>query len=163
MGFITPRSEVQVLPPLPTISMSYHLCYRGLRSTPQLGLHIHFQPGGLPIQLARCNRQKQSAVLIGKALPMSATSLSETIAKQELEPPDPKSLRWPQRTEAVGQFSFRYGLVLVLFWIGGLKGESFYGDNQANGTLGSGVAEWRNCHARDRASGWIPVNTGDEE
>ncbi len=52
---------------------------------------------------------------------MSATSLNETIAKQKLEPRDPMRLSWAQRMEAVGRHSVRYGLVLVLLWIGGMK------------------------------------------
>ena len=52
---------------------------------------------------------------------MSATSLNETIAKQKLEPRDPMRLSWAQGMEAVGRHSVRYGLVLVLLWIGGMK------------------------------------------
>jgi hypothetical protein len=51
----------------------------------------------------------------------AATSLNETIAKQKLEPQDPLRLSWAQRMEDVGGHSVRYGLVLVLLWIGGMK------------------------------------------
>lgn len=50
-----------------------------------------------------------------------ATSLNEAIAKEKLEPRDPLHLSWAQRMETVGRDSVRYGLVLVLFWIGGMK------------------------------------------
>jgi uncharacterized membrane protein YkgB len=52
---------------------------------------------------------------------MSATSLTETIAKQKLDPQDAMRMIWAQRIEAVGQHSVRYGLVLVLLWIGSMK------------------------------------------
>ena len=52
---------------------------------------------------------------------MSATSLNDTIARQRLEPRDTMRLSWAQRMEAVGRHSVRYGLVLVLLWIGGMK------------------------------------------
>ena len=52
---------------------------------------------------------------------MSAHSLTETIAQQELESRDLLRLTWAARTEAVGRTVVRYGLVLVLLWIGGMK------------------------------------------
>jgi uncharacterized membrane protein YkgB len=52
---------------------------------------------------------------------MSATALNETIAEQELKQRDTLRLNWVQWLEAVGRHSVRYGLVLVLLWIGGMK------------------------------------------
>lgn len=52
---------------------------------------------------------------------MSVTLLNKTIAKQKLELRGPMPLNWAQRMEAVGRHSIRYGLVLVLLWIGGMK------------------------------------------
>ena len=52
---------------------------------------------------------------------MSATSVSESIARQKLEPRDFPRLISAARIEAVGRHTLRYGLVLVLIWIGGMK------------------------------------------
>ena len=52
---------------------------------------------------------------------MSATSLNETIGTQLLDRPGPTRSTWAERIEAVGRHSARYGLVLVLLWIGGMK------------------------------------------
>jgi uncharacterized membrane protein YkgB len=53
---------------------------------------------------------------------MSAASLDQTIDKQR---PERRTGRtrwtWAERTEAAGRHSTRYGLVLVLLWIGGMK------------------------------------------
>lgn len=51
----------------------------------------------------------------------TAASLNETIAEQKSALRDPLHLSWAQRIEAVGRHSIRYGLVLVLLWIGGMK------------------------------------------
>src|SRR5262249_36772860 len=53
---------------------------------------------------------------------MSATSLSDIIGKHPLDR-QACSMRsiWAERMEAVGRHSARYGLVLVLLWIGGMK------------------------------------------
>ena len=53
---------------------------------------------------------------------MSATLLNETVGKQLLDR-QAGAMRstWPERVEAAGQHSVRYGLVLVLLWIGGMK------------------------------------------
>ena len=53
---------------------------------------------------------------------MSATSLNETISTQRLDRrAGPMRSTWPESMEAVGRHSARYGLVLVLLWIGGMK------------------------------------------
>jgi uncharacterized membrane protein YkgB len=52
---------------------------------------------------------------------MSATAISETIAQQELKRQDTKGWNWAQGLEALGGQSIRYGLVLVLLWIGAMK------------------------------------------
>src|SRR5262245_58174837 len=55
-------------------------------------------------------------------VPMSATSLHETIGKQLLNRRTGLlGLAWAQTLELAGQHSIRYGLVLVLLWIGGMK------------------------------------------
>ena len=51
---------------------------------------------------------------------MSATSLGETIDTQKPQPRDQMRVSW-SRVEVVGRYSVRYGLVLVLLWIGGMK------------------------------------------
>lgn len=52
---------------------------------------------------------------------MSANLLNETLVNQKQEPRGLMRLSWAQRMEAVGGHSIRYGLVLVLLWIGGMK------------------------------------------
>ena len=53
---------------------------------------------------------------------MSATLLNKTIGKQQLDRrAGQMHLAWAQRLEVVGQHSIRYGLALVLLWIGGMK------------------------------------------
>jgi uncharacterized membrane protein YkgB len=52
---------------------------------------------------------------------MPATALNESIDRQRLERRDAIDVNWPQRLEAVGRQSVRYGLVLVVLWIGGMK------------------------------------------
>lgn len=52
---------------------------------------------------------------------MSATSLHETFRGQLDRQAGARRSNWAETTEAVGQHSIRYGLVLVLLWIGGMK------------------------------------------
>src|SRR5262249_16136290 len=53
---------------------------------------------------------------------MSATSLNETVGIQLLDRrAGATRSTWAERTEALGRYSARYGLVLVLLWIGGMK------------------------------------------
>ena len=53
---------------------------------------------------------------------MSATSLNVSIGKQQLDRrAGPLGLAWAPTLEVVGQHSVRYGLVVVLLWIGGMK------------------------------------------
>jgi reactive chlorine resistance protein C len=52
---------------------------------------------------------------------MSAHSLTDTIAQQTVESRHLLRLTWAARMEAVGRHFVRYGLVLVLLWIGGMK------------------------------------------
>src|SRR5262245_9050075 len=57
-----------------------------------------------------------------KDLTMSATLINETIGKEQLHRRAGQfRLAWAQTVEAVGKYSVRYGLVLVLLWIGGTK------------------------------------------
>jgi uncharacterized membrane protein YkgB len=53
---------------------------------------------------------------------MSATSLYETIRGPQLNRrASPTRSTWAERVEAVGRHSVRYGLVVVLLWVGGMK------------------------------------------
>jgi uncharacterized membrane protein YkgB len=53
---------------------------------------------------------------------MSATALQETFGKEQLSlRTRPRHVAWADRLEAIGGHTLRYGLVLVLFWIGGMK------------------------------------------
>src|SRR5262245_1683764 len=73
---------------------------------------------------------------------MSATSLNETIAKQKLEPRDTMRLNWAQMIEAVGRHSVRYGLVLVLLWIGGMKFTAYEAAGISGFVANSPVMSW---------------------
>ena len=73
---------------------------------------------------------------------MSATSLHEPIAKQKLELRDPMGLSWAQRMEAVGRHSVRYGLVLVLLWIGGMKFTAYEAAGIAGFVANSPLMSW---------------------
>ncbi len=72
----------------------------------------------------------------------AAISLNETIAKQKLAPPDPMRLSWAQRTEAVGRHSARYGLVLVLLWIGGMKFTAYEAAGISGFVANSPLVSW---------------------
>lgn len=53
---------------------------------------------------------------------MTATSFSETVGEQHLgRQAGAMPSSWAERIDAVGRHSVRYGLVLVLLWIGGMK------------------------------------------
>lgn len=52
---------------------------------------------------------------------MPATALYETTSKQLARREGRPGLDWTQALEAAGRHSLRYGLVLVLLWIGGMK------------------------------------------
>jgi uncharacterized membrane protein YkgB len=53
---------------------------------------------------------------------MSATSLNVSIGNQQLDRrAGPLGLTWAPTLEAAGRHTVRYGLVLVLVWIGGMK------------------------------------------
>lgn len=73
---------------------------------------------------------------------MSATSLNETIAKQRLEPRDRMRLSWAQRMETVGRHSARYGLVLVLLWIGGMKFSAYEAAGISGFVANSPLMSW---------------------
>src|SRR6188474_2773262 len=68
------------------------------------------------------NRMVGSSRYSRKDVPMSASSLNETIGKQRLDRrAGPMRSTWAEGVEAAGRHSARYGLVLVLLWIGGMK------------------------------------------
>ena len=52
---------------------------------------------------------------------MSAALLNATLGRQQLDRAGAMRSTWAERVEAVGRHSARYGLVLVLLWIGGMK------------------------------------------
>jgi reactive chlorine resistance protein C len=52
---------------------------------------------------------------------MSATSFHVSIGKQLPRRAGPLGLAWAPTLEAAGRHTLRYGLVLVLLWIGGMK------------------------------------------
>ena len=73
---------------------------------------------------------------------MSATSLNDAIAKPKLESPGTMRLSWAQRTEAVGRHSVRYGLVLVLLWIGGMKFTAYEAAGISSFVANSPLMSW---------------------
>lgn len=73
---------------------------------------------------------------------MSATALHETSGKQQLirrVGPLPTAA---QAVEAVGRQSVRYGLVLVLFWIGGMKFTAYEADGISGFVANSPLMSW---------------------
>src|SRR5262245_28832041 len=74
---------------------------------------------------------------------MFTTALDESIGKREL---DRRARRmhtaWAQTLEAVGQHSVRYGLVLVLLWIGGMKFTAYEADGISGFVSNSPLMFW---------------------
>ena len=74
---------------------------------------------------------------------MSATLLNKTIGKQQL---DQRAgwmrLAWAQAVEAVGRHTVRYGLVLVLLWIGGMKFTAYEAEGIAGFVSNSPLMFW---------------------
>lgn len=52
---------------------------------------------------------------------MSATTFDETLGKPQLDRAGSSRLTWALTMEEAGRQAVRYGLVLVLLWIGGMK------------------------------------------
>jgi reactive chlorine resistance protein C len=73
---------------------------------------------------------------------MSATSIRDTIAKRTLEPRGLPRLRWSARLEAVGRYCVRYGLVLVLLWIGGMKFTAYEAGEISGFVTNSPLMRW---------------------
>src|SRR5262245_17703590 len=73
---------------------------------------------------------------------LSAIPLNETIAKQKPELRDPPRLTWEQRMEAVWRHSVRYGLVLVLLWIGGMKFTAYEATGISDFVANSPLMSW---------------------
>ena len=73
---------------------------------------------------------------------MSATSLHASIGKQQLDRRDPMYLNWSQEMEAVGRHTVRYGLVLVLLWIGGMKFTAYEAEGISGFVSNSPLMSW---------------------
>src|SRR5688500_19049137 len=73
---------------------------------------------------------------------MSATTLNEAIGKQRLDRSGPVHSTWAERLEALGQHSARYGLVLVLLWIGGMKFTAYEADGISGFVANSPLMSW---------------------
>jgi len=73
---------------------------------------------------------------------MSATSLNETIGEHLLDRPGPICSTWAERMEAVGRNAARYGLVLVLLWIGGMKFTAYEAEGISGFVANSPLMSW---------------------
>jgi len=74
---------------------------------------------------------------------MSATSLNVSIGKQQLNPrATPLGLASAPTLEAVGQHATRYGLVLVLLWIGGMKFTAYEAEGISGFVSNSPLMSW---------------------
>jgi uncharacterized membrane protein YkgB len=73
---------------------------------------------------------------------MSATALNKMIAKQQLELRDLLRLNWDQWVETGGRHSIRYGLVLVLLWIGGMKFTAYEAEGISGFVSNSPLMSW---------------------
>src|SRR5829696_7172297 len=73
---------------------------------------------------------------------MSATSLNETIDKRLLDGAGPTRSSWAERVEAAGRHSARYGLVLVLLWIGGMKFTAYEAAGISGFVANSPLTSW---------------------
>src|SRR5262245_51501280 len=73
---------------------------------------------------------------------MSATALNATIGEQKRSQRDPMHLSWAQGIEAVGRHSVRYGLVLVLVWIGGMKFTAYEAEGISGFVSNSPLMSW---------------------
>jgi reactive chlorine resistance protein C len=87
--------------------------------------------------------RKQGTQISRKDVPMSATSLNTSIDQQRLERRvSATHLSLAENLEAVGRFAVRYGLVLVLFWIGGMKFTAYEAEGIAGFVSNSPLMSW---------------------
>lgn len=74
---------------------------------------------------------------------MSATMFDESTAKQQLvRRSGLNHLVWAQRTEVAGRHVVRYGLVLVLLWIGGMKFTAYEAEGISGFVSHSPLMSW---------------------
>jgi uncharacterized membrane protein YkgB len=74
---------------------------------------------------------------------MSATLLNETVSKQLRDRhAGAMYLTWAERMEAVGRHSVRYGLVLVILWIGGMKFTAYEAEGISGFVANSPLMSW---------------------
>jgi uncharacterized membrane protein YkgB len=79
---------------------------------------------------------------------MSATSVNETVGNQLLgkqlldRQAGAMYATWAERMEAVGRHSARYGLVLVLLWIGGMKFTAYEAEGISGFVANSPLMSW---------------------
>jgi uncharacterized membrane protein YkgB len=74
---------------------------------------------------------------------MSVTAFHETIGNQELaQRAGSLSLAWARTLEAAGRHLVRYGLVLVLLWIGGMKFTVYEADGISGFVSNSPLMSW---------------------
>jgi len=74
---------------------------------------------------------------------MSAASLHETIGQQGLiRRAGPLGLAWAPTLEAAGRHTVRYGLVLVLVWIGGMKFTAYEAEGISGFVSNSPLMSW---------------------
>jgi uncharacterized membrane protein YkgB len=74
---------------------------------------------------------------------VSATALNETIGKQQLDRrAGPMGSALAERVEAAGRHSVRYGLVLVLLWIGGMKFTAYEAAGISGFVANSPLTSW---------------------
>ncbi|MCI0332153.1 MAG: YkgB family protein [Planctomycetes bacterium] len=74
---------------------------------------------------------------------MSTTSRNVSVSKQELfRQADSLALAGAQTVEAVGRHTVRYGLVLVLLWIGGMKFTAYEAEGISGFVSNSPLMSW---------------------
>jgi uncharacterized membrane protein YkgB len=86
---------------------------------------------------------------------MSATSINETVGKQLLDQRNSGApaitpaqaatamqSTWAERMETVGHHSARYGLVLVLLWVGGMKFTAYEAEGITGFVANSPLMSW---------------------
>lgn len=79
---------------------------------------------------------------------MFATSINETVGKHLLgkklldRQAGTMNSTWAERMEAVGRHSARYGLVLVLLWIGGMKFTAYEAEGISGFIVNSPLMSW---------------------
>jgi uncharacterized membrane protein YkgB len=73
---------------------------------------------------------------------MLATALKGTFGKQQLDRRRPMHLAWALRMQAIGRHSVRYGLVLVLLWIGGMKFTAYEAEGISGFVSNSPLMSW---------------------